>query len=69
MIPHKLAIFQAPATINTIPIIVLAFISLLFVVQRFWVQSSCKPNAMELAPIAEAPPSFAVSAAKLRRII
>ena len=23
-------------------------------------QSSCKPNAMELAPIAEAPPSFAV---------
>ena len=24
-------------------------------------QSSCKPNAMELAPIAEAPPSFAAS--------
>ena len=26
----------------------------------FIMQSSCKPNAMELAPIAEAPPSFAV---------
>jgi hypothetical protein len=30
------------------------------------VQGRCKPNAMELAPIAEAPPVLAALAAKLR---
>jgi hypothetical protein len=40
MIPHRLASFHAPATINRIPIIVFVFITLfIYLIKRFWVQS------------------------------
>ena len=38
MIPQIVANFVKPATTKTIPIIVLGFITLLFIIKHFWVQ-------------------------------
>lgn len=52
--------YSGVAISTSVPDLNCSIISISFIRFDFWVQSSCKPNAMELAPIAEAPPRFAV---------